>query len=61
MPLTGKEMIRILRKNGWEVISKQGKGSHTKLSKKGHKPIIVPKGELAKGTEHSIKKQVGLL
>lgn len=60
MPLTDKEMIRILKKEGWTVGTKKGKGSHTRMFKSGYRPITIPHGELAKGTEHSIKKQAGL-
>lgn len=61
MPLTDREMIKLLKTEGWEVIPKQGKGSHTKMKKDGHtRPIIIPKGELKLGTEKSIKKEAGL-
>ena len=60
MPLTQKEMIRILKKNGWEIFTKKGKGSHVRMFKKGYKPVTIPKGELKKGTENSIKRQAGL-
>ncbi|MGX6962289.1 type II toxin-antitoxin system HicA family toxin [Vagococcus xieshaowenii] len=62
MPLTDREMIKLLVKEGWIIKPKQGKGSHTKLTKEGHRrPIIVPKGELKYGTERSILKEAGLL
>lgn len=60
MPLTDKEMIRILKKEGWVVGAKKGKGSHTRMFKDGYKPLTIPHGELAKGTEQAIKKQAGL-
>lgn len=53
--MTGKEIYKKLIGLGWmEVLSK---GSHRKL-RKGSKMVIVPyhTTELAKKTEHSIKK-----
>lgn len=61
MPITQKEMIDILKKQGFEVV-KGGKGSHVKMTKPNFKrPIIIPKGELRKGTERNILKSAGLL
>lgn len=61
MPTTDKVIIKRLKKLGFEVI-KGGKGSHTKMTKPGLlRPIIIPKGELKKGTERSILKSAGLL
>lgn len=59
MPLSGKEMIKLLRDNGWEV--DRVKGSHHYMKKKGFRPIVVPfHKELKKGTERSILKSAGL-
>lgn len=56
MPLTAKEMIKLLLKHGYEEIKGQGKGSHRKL-KKGSKMAIVPfHGELKKGMERKLLK-----
>lgn len=47
-------------KNGFEVV-KGDKGSHVKMTKPGLKrPIIIPHGELQKGTERGILKEAGL-
>lgn len=53
--MTGKELYRLLVKEGWIEIS--AKGSHRKLVK-GSKKLIIPyhTTELAKGTEKSILK-----
>ena len=61
MPMTSQEMIRLLKKNGFIVISQNG--SHIKL--KNHsteKTIIVPyhSKDLKKGLEQAILKQAGL-
>lgn len=61
MPMTSQEMIRLLKKNGFIVISQNG--SHIKL--KNHsteKTVIVPyhSKDLKKGLEQAILKQAGL-
>ena len=44
MPMTQNEMVKLLKKNGFEVV-KGGKGSHVKMTKPGLKrPIIIPHG-----------------
>lgn len=61
MPLTPKELVKILIKNGFEPISQ--KGSHLKLvNKTTGKQTIVPMHtkELGKGLEQTIMKQAGL-
>lgn len=60
MPMTQDEMVKLLRQNGFKVV-KGGKGSHIKMVKSGLKrPIIIPQGELQKGTESGILKEAGL-
>lgn len=60
MPMTQKEMVKLLKRHGFEVV-KGGKGSHIKMTKPGMlRPIVIPKGELKKGTEHGILKEAGL-
>lgn len=61
MPMTQKEMIKLLKKKGWTETPNEGKGSHIKMKKEGQRSITVPKGELKKGTERAILKQAGLL
>lgn len=61
MPMSAKEMIKFLKKNGFEEISQRG--SHLKM--KNHitgKTTIVPmhRGDLPKGTEKVILKEAGL-
>ena len=61
MPMTSQEMIRLLKKSGFIVISQNG--SHIKL--KNHsteKTVIVPyhSKDLKKGLEQAILKQAGL-
>lgn len=61
MPMTQKEMVKLLIKNGWHKAT-GGKGSHQKMKKPGERrPIEVPHGELNKYTERGIKKEAGLL
>ena len=61
MPMTSKEMISYLKKNGFEIISQNG--SHVKmLNPKTNKTVIVPYHckDLKKGMEQAILKQAGL-
>ena len=61
MPMTSKEMITCLKKNGFEIISQNG--SHVKMfNYKTNKTIIVPYHckDLKKGMEQAILKQAGL-
>lgn len=60
MPLTGKDMIKLLKKNGW--VKDRQEGSHH-IMKKGNKTLPVPvhgNQDLGKGLEHKILKQAGL-
>ncbi len=59
--MNSKQMIKILKKNGFYIVSQNG--SHIKLKNAKNNIIIVPyhaKKELAIGTEKSILKQAGL-
>ena len=61
MPMTPKEIIRYLKKNGFSVISQNG--SHMKLkNNKTEKTVIVPchNKAMKKGLEQAILKQAGL-
>ena len=62
MPMTGKEMIKLLEKNGWQVV--RIRGSHHMLRKVGEQEkITVPvhgNATLKPGTEHSILKAAKL-
>jgi predicted RNA binding protein YcfA (HicA-like mRNA interferase family) len=58
--MTGKAMLRELRKHGWEVVRIEG--SHHVLEKDG-KTVTVPvhgNKDLKKGTEYRIGKETGL-
>lgn len=61
MPMTSKEMISILKKNGFEVVNQNG--SHVKMNHPtSNKTVIVPYHckDLKKGLEQAILKQAGL-
>lgn len=61
MPMTQKEMVKLLKKHGFLKVD-GGKGSHIKMTKPGlQRPIIIPYGELKEGTERGILKEAGLL
>ncbi len=60
MPLTGKEMIKLLKKYGWE--EKRQQGSHHQLYKNGVRITVPVHGnkDLGKSLEHRILKDAGL-
>lgn len=61
MPMTPREMIKHLKKNGFEIISQNG--SHVKMRHPiTGKQTIIPyhSNPLKKGMEHAILKHVGL-
>jgi predicted RNA binding protein YcfA (HicA-like mRNA interferase family) len=62
MPVSGKEMLKLLAREGWYLV--RVKGSHHILAKDGNpQVIIVPvhgNRTLAPGTESFIRKQAGL-
>ncbi len=61
MPMTSKEMISHLKKNGFEIVSQNG--SHVKMFNSfTDKTVIVPYHckDLKKGIEQAILKQAGL-
>ena len=62
MPMTPKEMVRLLKKNGFVEIRQ--KGSHLMMiNYEIGKQTTVPmhRKDLSKGTERAILKQAGLL
>lgn len=62
MPMTPKEMVQYLKKNGFKKV-KGGKGGHQKMKNFTNNLITeVPmhSGELDKGLEHAILKQAKL-
>lgn len=61
MPLTPKQMIKLLKKNGFKILSQNG--SHVKLrNEKTQRQVIVPyhSKEMKKGLEQAILKEAGL-
>lgn len=61
MPMTPKEMIKLLKKNGFEQVSQNG--SHVKMkNNETGKQTIVPlhNKSMQKGLEQAILKQAGL-
>jgi predicted RNA binding protein YcfA (HicA-like mRNA interferase family) len=61
MPMTGKELIALLNKEGW--ILRGSRGSHHVFvhpSKSGHLTVPHPKKDLGTGLVQKILKQAGL-
>lgn len=61
MPMTSKEMIKLLKKNGFAIVSQNG--SHVKMTNLDtNKTAIIPyhSKDLKKGMETAILKQAGL-
>ena len=58
--MTGKELVRLLEKNGWVVI--RTRGSHCTLKKDGEQPVTVPvhTKELSDGLLKAILKRTGI-
>jgi predicted RNA binding protein YcfA (HicA-like mRNA interferase family) len=59
--MDSRELLRVLKDDGWEVVAT--KGSHHQLKhpiKKGRVTLPHPKKDLPIGTIRSIKKQAGL-
>ncbi len=62
MPMNPKEMIKLLKKNGFMEVG--GKGGHQKFENPETKKwtvVSVHPGELSKKDEHKILKQAGLI
>ena len=45
MPMTQKQMVKLLKKHGW-LPTDGGKGSHIKMEMSGKRPIIITLVEL---------------
>ena len=61
MPMTPKEMIKLLQENGYEIVGQNG--SHVKMrNPQTGRTVIVPyhSKDLKKGLEQAILKQAGL-
>ena len=61
MPMSPKEMIKLLQKNGFEEVSQNGSHLRLKNPETG-RTVIVPyhSKDLKKGLEQAILKQAGL-
>lgn len=60
MVRTSKELIRLLKRNGWYKVKQEG--SHLKLRKNGFNDIIIPvhNKDLPKGLLIKLLKQSGM-
>lgn len=60
MPLTGKQLLKLAKKNGWEHV--RTNGSHHILKKDGQIEIIPVHAnkDLGKGLEQQLLKRLGL-
>ena len=56
--LSGKRLIKILQKAGFEVVRQ--KGSHVSLQKMSYRTVVPLHNELAKGTLLGILKQCSM-
>ena len=56
MPYSGKELMKLFKKKGYQEVKGQGKGSHHKF-RKGKQTVIIPDHkELKKGLEKDLLK-----
>ena len=59
--MNSKDVIKALKKDGWEMVRVTGSHHHFRHSKKsGTVTVPHPKKDLPRGTLKSIKKQSGL-
>ena len=61
MPMTPKQMVKLLKKNGFEIVSQNGshiKMRHTETGRQTEVPMHSK--DLKKGLENAILKQAGL-
>ncbi|MDO8686087.1 MAG: type II toxin-antitoxin system HicA family toxin [Clostridiales bacterium] len=61
--MTFREILKVLFKDGWQIIEGRTKGSHIQLKhpiKAGKVTVPSHKGDIAAGTLNSILKQAGL-
>lgn len=59
MPMTQKEMVKLLKQHGFVEVKSEGKGSHIKMKKPGVRSIPVPKGELKKRQKDKYWSKLG--
>ena len=61
MPMTAKQMIKLLKKNGFEEVRQVGSHKQFANKKTGRKTTVTFHiGDLPIGTERSILKQAGI-
>lgn len=62
MPMTSKEMVKLLKKNGFETVRQNGTSHAILRNAKTGKQVTVPihAKDLGKGLEQTILKQAGL-
>ncbi|WP_297076618.1 type II toxin-antitoxin system HicA family toxin [uncultured Enterococcus sp.] len=61
MPLTGKKMLKLALKNGWQEM--RVAGSHHIVTKEGFLPVSIPvhgNKDLKKGIEQTLLRDLGL-
>lgn len=56
MPISGKEMLKRYKKNGWKVLRR--KGSHVVVGKNGERETIPMHDELKKGIQSYLLKRL---
>lgn len=56
MPMSGKDMLKLFYKNGWEFVRQTG--SHVQIKKGGLNETVPLHRELKKGTEHGLLKSL---
>ena len=64
MPMKPKEMMKLLKQNGFVEVKGEGKGEHRKFKnfETKHQTIVSDHpGDLSKKDEHKILKQAGLI
>ena len=63
MPMTAREVLRMLAEDGWQEVPGRTKGSHIQLkhpTKLGKVTVPSHSGDIPPGTLNSILKQAGL-
>ena len=61
MPLSSREVLKMLRADGWEIVSQAGSHAQLKHSvKPGRVTVPHPKKDFPLGTLKSIEKQSGV-
>ncbi|MEB7774855.1 type II toxin-antitoxin system HicA family toxin [Enterococcus faecalis] len=62
MPLTGKDLLKLARANGWEVVRVNG-SHHRLVNEKLNRKVTIAvhaNKDIPKGTEQKILKDLGL-